>query len=61
MSSIGTIEIIILLFFVAFVVLIIWLIRKLVGAAGGDAKICPHCAETIKAGARVCRFCGRDV
>lgn len=22
---------------------------------------CPHCAEFIKADARVCRYCGRDV
>jgi hypothetical protein len=58
-SSIGTIEIVILLFLVAVVVLIIWLVRKLTGAGG--SKICPHCAEMIKAGARVCRFCGRDV
>lgn len=27
----------------------------------GDTRICPHCAETIKAAAKVCRFCTRDV
>lgn len=26
-----------------------------------ETRICPHCAETIKARAVVCRFCGRDV
>lgn len=24
-------------------------------------KICEHCAETIKSGAKICRYCGRDV
>jgi hypothetical protein len=26
-----------------------------------DERQCPHCAETIKREARVCRFCGRDL
>lgn len=26
-----------------------------------DERACPHCAETIKAAATVCRFCGKDV
>jgi hypothetical protein len=27
----------------------------------GATKVCPFCAETIKQGARVCRFCGREL
>jgi hypothetical protein len=30
-------------------------------AETGPTKPCPFCAETIKAAAVVCRFCGRDV
>jgi hypothetical protein len=30
-------------------------------SAQSDEKACPWCAETIKAAAIVCRFCGRDV
>lgn len=29
--------------------------------AGQDRKECPFCAEWIRARARVCRYCGRDV
>jgi hypothetical protein len=26
-----------------------------------DTRVCPHCAEEIKAAAKVCRFCNREV
>lgn len=29
--------------------------------AQGATRVCPFCAETIKAAAVVCRFCGRDL
>lgn len=26
-----------------------------------DERSCPFCAETIKAAAKLCRFCGKDI
>jgi hypothetical protein len=34
-----------------------WILRR----NAARFKICEHCAETIKAQAKVCRYCGRDV
>jgi len=30
-------------------------------APAADTRVCPHCAEEIKAAAKVCRCCSRDV
>jgi hypothetical protein len=30
-------------------------------AETGATKACPYCAETIKAAARICRFCNREL
>lgn len=29
--------------------------------AVGESRKCPHCAEIVKAEAKVCRYCGRDI
>ncbi len=34
-----------------------WVLRR----NAAHFKVCEHCAETIKAQAKVCRYCGRDV
>jgi len=30
-------------------------------APGDEKKQCPHCAEFVKADAKVCKHCGRDI
>ena len=37
------------------------LVWSLAGASRAHIKKCPYCAEEIQVGAKVCKFCGRDV
>jgi branched-subunit amino acid ABC-type transport system permease component len=54
--NIGLLEVLCILVFIAVVALIVWLVKR-----SGGGRECPHCAESIKAAAKVCRFCGREV
>jgi hypothetical protein len=64
-GGLGATEIIILLMPLLFLIILMtasvafFLIRK--KKQNVRTKKCPHCAETIKAEARACKFCYRDV
>lgn len=35
--------------------------QHLAAPEGGETKVCPFCAESVKKAAKVCRYCGRDL
>jgi hypothetical protein len=58
--GVGEILLLLILAFLALMVFVVfYFISKYLGAIGG--KACPYCAEKIKAAAKICRFCQRDV
>ena len=61
--ALGIGEIILVLLILAFLGAVVFAaffsLAKYVTLIGG--KTCPHCAEKIKAAAKICRYCQRDV
>jgi hypothetical protein len=59
-AAIATLNVLLGWTIIGWVVALIWALTQ-TESSSGPTRTCPLCAETVKAAARKCRFCGADL